>query len=179
MSHTDSSCSITCPSIDVIPVFFPDNSSSFWFHQWCYIVTDCFPTLYNSYPWCIPFAIGSLYFLSLHHLILDTEKKLNGHDNVHIGYHSFFFFFFFCFLGPHPRHMEVPRLGVESELQLPAYTTATAMQDLSCICNLHHSSWQGWIFIKLSKARDQTHILMVLVGSISTEPQWELLGLCF
>ena len=24
--------------------------------------------------------------------------------------------------------MEVPRLGVESELQLPAYTTATAMQ---------------------------------------------------
>ena len=26
--------------------------------------------------------------------------------------------------------MEVPSLGVESELQLPAYTTATAMQDL-------------------------------------------------
>ena len=31
------------------------------------------------------------------------------------------------FLGPHLRHMEVPRLGVELELQLPAYTTATAM----------------------------------------------------
>ena len=29
--------------------------------------------------------------------------------------------------------MEVPRLGVKSELQLPAYTTATAMWDLSCI----------------------------------------------
>ena len=27
-----------------------------------------------------------------------------------------FFFLFFCFLGPHPRHMEVPRLGVELEL---------------------------------------------------------------
>ena len=27
--------------------------------------------------------------------------------------------------------MEVPRLGVESELQLPAYATATAMPDLS------------------------------------------------
>jgi len=25
---------------------------------------------------------------------------------------SFFFFFFFCFLEPHPRHMELPRLGV-------------------------------------------------------------------
>ena len=31
---------------------------------------------------------------------------------------------FACFLGPHPRHMDVPRLGVESELQLLAYTTA-------------------------------------------------------
>ena len=29
---------------------------------------------------------------------------------------SDFFLFFFCFLGPHPWHMEVPRLGVESEL---------------------------------------------------------------
>ena len=28
-------------------------------------------------------------------------------------------------------HMEVPRLGVESELQPPAYTTATATRDLS------------------------------------------------
>ena len=31
----------------------------------------------------------------------------------------------------HLWHMEVPRLGVKSELQLPAYTTATAMRDLS------------------------------------------------
>ena len=28
----------------------------------------------------------------------------------------FFFFVFLPFLGPLPRHMEVPRLGVESEL---------------------------------------------------------------
>jgi len=34
-------------------------------------------------------------------------------------------------LEPHPRHMEVPRLGVESELLLPAYTRATATPDLS------------------------------------------------
>ena len=26
-------------------------------------------------------------------------------------------FFFVCFLGPHSQHMEVPRLGVQSELQ--------------------------------------------------------------
>ena len=31
-----------------------------------------------------------------------------------------FFFFFFYFLGLYPRHMEVPRPGVQSEPQLPA-----------------------------------------------------------
>ena len=30
-------------------------------------------------------------------------------------------------LGSHLQHMEVPRLGVEMELQLPSYTTATAV----------------------------------------------------
>ena len=33
--------------------------------------------------------------------------------------------------------MKVPRLGVKLELELPAYTTAAAMQDLSHICDLH------------------------------------------
>ena len=33
-----------------------------------------------------------------------------------------FFFFFFCFLVLYLQHMEVPRLGVELELQPPAYT---------------------------------------------------------
>ena len=39
------------------------------------------------------------------------------------------FFFFFCFLKPHPQHMEILKLGVESELQLPVYATAMAMRD--------------------------------------------------
>ena len=34
-----------------------------------------------------------------------------------------------AFLRMNQWHMEVPRLGVELELQLLAYTTATAMQD--------------------------------------------------
>ena len=37
--------------------------------------------------------------------------------------------FFFFFLGAHPQHVEVPSPGVESEQQLPAYATATAMLD--------------------------------------------------
>ena len=43
---------------------------------------------------------------------------------------------FFFFLWLHLQHMEVPRLGVESELQLQAYTTATATPDASCICDV-------------------------------------------
>ena len=49
-------------------------------------------------------------------------------------------FYFIVFLGPHLQHMEILRLGVQLELQLPAYTTATATLDPSCICDLHHSS---------------------------------------
>ena len=57
--------------------------------------------------------------------------------------------------------MEVPRLGVKSELQLPAEATATAMQDLNHVYNLHHSSWQRRILNPLSVARNRTHNLMV------------------
>ena len=57
--------------------------------------------------------------------------------------------------------MEVPRLGVQSELQLLAFTTATAMQDLSHVCDLHHRSQQHKILNPLSEARDQTCNLMV------------------
>ena len=57
-------------------------------------------------------------------------------------------------------HMEVPRLGVKSELQLPVYATAMAMLDLKSICNLHCSLHQHWILNPLSDARDQTCILM-------------------
>ena len=42
-----------------------------------------------------------------------------------------------------------------------AYATATAMWDLSRVCDLHHSSWQRQILNPLSKARDQNHNLMV------------------
>ena len=65
---------------------------------------------------------------------------------------------FICTVGSHLRHMEVPRHEVQSELQLPA--TATAMQDLSHVCGLHHGSWQHWILNPLNKARYQTCILM-------------------
>ena len=38
--------------------------------------------------------------------------------------------------------------------------TATATQDPSYICDLHHNSWQCWILNPLIKARDQICVLM-------------------
>ena len=70
--------------------------------------------------------------------------------------------FFLVFFRADSWHMQVPRLGIESELQLPATATATATAtwDLSCVCDLHHSSQQRLIPDPLSEARDQTPILM-------------------
>ena len=67
-------------------------------------------------------------FLEAWRLTEKTEYNLN------------FPFNFFFFLGLHLQCMEVPKLVVKSELQLPAYTTATAKPDLSRICNLHHNA---------------------------------------
>ena len=67
---------------------------------------------------------------------------------------AFLLSFFFCLLGPHLRHMEVPRLEVKLELQLLAYTTATAVWGPSHVCDLHYSSQQRWIFNPLSKAEN-------------------------
>ena len=84
---------------------------------------DHYPCFTYSYKKWIKISqhsfFGFLFFLILYILFLDL-----------------ILFLFFCFLGPWLQDMEVPRLGVESELQLPAYTTTTAMPDP--ICNLHH-----------------------------------------
>ena len=62
--------------------------------------------------------------------------------------------------------MEVPRLGVELELQLLAYTTDTATRDPNPICDLCLSLWQHWILNPLSRGRTRTPILMdTVLGS--------------
>ena len=75
-------------------------------------------------------------------------------------YFLFFHFLFFCILGPHSGDMEVPRLGVELELQPLACATATVTRDPSCNCNPHHSSQQHQIPDPLREARDRTCLLM-------------------
>ena len=68
--------------------------------------------------------------------------------------------FLFSFFVPYPWHMELHRLGIQLELQLLACATATAIRDLSHVCNLHHSSQQCRTLSPLSKARAQTCILV-------------------
>ena len=84
----------------------------------------------------------------------------------------YFILVFLPLLGPLPQHIEVPRLGVSLELRLPAYTTATATQDPSHVCNLHSNAGsltQG--------SNPQSHGSSS--DSLTTEPRWELLKLCF
>ena len=79
---------------------------------------------------------------------------------------------FFGLLGLHAWHSEVPRPGVKLELYLPA--TATATWDLSLVCDLHHSSWQHPVLNSPTKARDQTQVLMYLVGFVN---HWAAVGI--
>ena len=80
---------------------------------------------------------------------------------------------FYFFLGLHPWHMEVSRLGAESELQLPASATATATWDPSHICDAHHSSQQRQILNPLSKTRDWT---LILVDTSRVHYCWTTMG---
>ena len=100
----------------------------------------------------------------------------HSNDNIHqMVVFCLFWVLVFSFYSCTRGHMEVPSLGVESELQPPVYTTATATPDLSRICDLHCSLRQHWILNLLREARDRTHILMdTMSGSLPTEPQGEL-----
>ena len=73
---------------------------------------------------------------------------------------KFLFVYLFCILEPQVWQREVARLGVESELQLLSYATATATKDPSHFCELHHSSRQRQTLNPLREARDWTYILM-------------------
>ena len=112
------------------------------------------------------------------HILMVTSGVLNplshNRNSASFSFIIFvlYFIYLFCFLGPNPRHVEVPRLGVESELQGLAYTAAT--QDPSHVCDLYHISWQCQILNPLSKGRDQTRILMDTSRVRFRWPQWEL-----
>ena len=73
-------------------------------------------------------------------------------------------FIYFCFLGLQLQHMGVPRLGVESELQLLTY---------------NHSSWQCRILNTQGRLEMDPVFSWMLVGFVNAEPRWELPVLFF
>ena len=119
-------------------------------------------------------SLGAIFVLGdrIYYMGLFCEKESSSLDSAGLcwffvlwGLVSFstkqssaFFPFSFCFLGLHLWHMEVPRVGVKMELQLPAYTTAHGNTG-----SLNHWSRLG-IKLKFS---------WILVGFLTTEPQWE------
>ena len=66
----------------------------------------------------------------------------------------------FIFFRAEPAAYGSSQLVVKLQLQLPAYTTAAATQDLRHVCDLNHRSQQCQIPDMLSEARDWTCILM-------------------
>ena len=90
-----------------------------------------------------------------------------------------FFWLFVFFLGLHLQDMEVPRLGVQSEMLLPAYATTTAMPDLRHICDLHHSSRQRQIPNPWARPGIKPKTSWFLVRFTSTDPRRELLFFFF
>ena len=70
--------------------------------------------------------------------------------------------------------MEVPRLGTELELLLPAYSRATATRIPAVSATYTTDHGNAGNLTHLVEARDQTHNLMVPSGFVSAAPRWEL-----
>ena len=84
-----------------------------------------------------------------------SDDKSNALSGLSKPDFEFILIFFFCLFRARLTAMEVPRLGVKSELYLLAYATATAMWDPSRVCDLNHSSLNPF-----SEARDPTCIII-------------------
>ena len=133
----------------------------------------CLTSLYLSllfFPSLICLGFVSLIYSSNYLLSVKKYTKtytfggnqyLQSVLNNPVNLNFLFLFLFFLLFRVKPWHMEVPRQGVESELQPLAFTTAIPTHDLSCVCDLHHSSWQRQILNPLSEARDRTRNLVV------------------
>ena len=112
--------------------------------------------------WCLLGMNGTEFFTSYFALVPSPWSYKHGmeawEDEKGTCTHLAAAFICLFVLGLHLQHMEVLRLGLELELQLLAYPKATATQDPSCACNLHHSSWHMGSLTHW--ARDQICILM-------------------
>ena len=84
----------------------------------------------------------------------------------------FIYLFIFVFLGQHPQPMEVPKLGVELKLQLPACTTATPDPTVSATYTTAHGNTRS--LTHLARPGIEPVSSWILVRLITAEPQREL-----
>ena len=87
-----------------------------------------------------------------------------------------FRFCFLVFLEPHPWHMEIPRLGVQLELQLPAYTTAIEqcqIQATSATYTTAHGNTGSFLTHRV-RPGIEPEFSWILVSFITAAPPQEL-----
>ena len=102
----------------------------------------------------------------------DTQtQKQDTHGDGHELLFVWFFFAFFLFRAkPTACGSSRARGRITNNT-----VSATATQDPSRVCNLHHSSGQHRLLNPQSESRDRTPALMEMTtGSSPAEPQWEL-----
>ena len=90
--------------------FFSNNEDS---------LSSFLPSFFLSFSLPAPTACGSSWARDGTCTTAATQVRILNplsHKRTPKDCVLFFFFVFLPFLGPHPRHMEVPRLGAESEL---------------------------------------------------------------
>ena len=88
------------------------------------------------------------------------DQCLSRWENKNAVILSLVYLLIYLFLGPHPWHLEVPGLGVSSELHLPAYATVTQHQIWAASVTYTTSHGQCRILNPLRRDSDQTCVLM-------------------
>ena len=127
--------------------------------------------------WRTPFNVSISWILWWQSLSTFATTFLLSRGYRILGF-VFVLFFLLVFVGLHPWHMEVPRLGVESELHTCQFTSQPQQRQMWAGCATHTTAHShAGSLIHWARARDWTHILMdnsPLLGSLPYEPQWQL-----
>ena len=115
-------------SVQSLPVLLAHcsrHASSGWIWPW--------GTWHSLVPPCTPAPqpLPQSRWILAEYLASVPDLPLPDPGRLSLSRSLLFIYLFFAFPGLHPWHMEIPRLGVKFELQLPAYATATAILDPS------------------------------------------------
>ena len=78
-----------------------------------------------------------------------------------------FFWLFVFFMATPMACGDFQARGPVAPVAAPAYARATAMRDLSCVCDLHHSPWQCPILNPLNEPGIELVSSWMLVGFVN------------